>query len=382
MKRTGKPDFKIRPEVLSLKPYVPGKPIDEVRRELGIDRVYKLASNELPYGPVEKVREAIYKAASEIHRYPDSNNYYLLKEISNKFSVPEEKIVFGNGSSELIKLIADCVVTEGDCVVYGDPSFVMYPIVSQGRGARIREIPLKGKNLSHDLNEMLSVVNGSTSMVIICNPNNPTGTITPTEEIEIFLEKVPDEILVVIDEAYAEFVSEKNFKSGVDFFHEGWQNLCVLRSFSKAYGLAGLRVGYGFVPEDLADAVNRVREPFNINLIAQEAALAALDSEDEYVEIRSRVIKERERVTRILAENGFFVPESHANFIFFDTHVDSDILFKEILKEGVIVRTGSIFGEKYKNYIRVTIGTSYENDLFLEKFFELSKELRKGGARL
>lgn len=382
MKRTGKPDFKIRPEVSSLKPYVSGKPIDEVRRELGIDKVYKLASNELPYGPVEKVREAIYRAASEIHRYPDSNNYYLLKAISKKFSIPEEKIIFGNGSSELIKLIADCVVTEGDSVIFAVPSFVMYPIVSQGRGARIREIPLKGENLSHNLEEMLNAIDGSTSMIIICNPNNPTGALTSSREIESFLERVPDEILVLIDEAYAEFVTEEDFKSGVDFFLEGWPNLGVLRSFSKAYGLAGLRIGYGFVPEELAEAVNRIREPFNINLVAQEAALAALESEEEYIEIRKRVIEERERLTAILEENGYCVPKSHANFIFFDTGIDSDILFKELLKVGIIVRTGSIFGEKFKNYIRVTIGTRYENDIFLEKFFELSKALKRGGARL
>ncbi|MCX7831796.1 MAG: histidinol-phosphate transaminase [Actinobacteria bacterium] len=370
--------FKIRPEIYRVSPYIPGKPIDEVKRELGIEDVIKLASNELPYGPPLKVRQAVFEVAKELNRYPDSHSYYLRQKISEKFGISPECIVFGNGSSELIKLIADAVIVEGDRVIYADPSFVMYPIVATSRGAVKVEVPLTADDLAHDLNRMLEMIDDSVTMVIICNPNNPTGTITRKKQIYDFLKNVPPHILIMFDEAYAEFVTDKDFVSGVEIFKEGLPNVCVLRSFSKAYGLAGLRLGYGFVPEELADAVNRIREPFNINLVAQAAALACLDCEEEYEEIRQIVIRERERMEAELSSSGFTVYRSQANFIFVDSSVDSTLVFKKLLKKGVITRDGSIFGERFKTFLRVTIGTPEENDRFLSEFPLVVEEIRRG----
>lgn len=370
--------FKIREHVSKIAPYVPGKPIDEVRREFGLTDVIKLASNELPYGPPQKVREAVFKAARELNRYPDSHCYYLRKYLAEKFQVLPETIVFGNGSSELLKLIADAVVVDGDRVVYARPSFVMYPIITAARGGSSVEVPLREGDLAHDLEAMLQAVDESTSMVIICNPNNPTGTITPKEEIYRFLEKLPEGVLVVFDEAYAEFASDSSYVSGLELFKDGWPNLVVLRSFSKAYGLAGLRLGYGFAPVELAEAINRLREPFNINLVAQEAALAALEVEDEYEKIRAEVIKERSRLEDKLKKEGFKVFPSQANFIFVDAGVDSGKLFQELLKEGIIVRDGRIFGERFKTYLRVTVGTPEENERFLNSFLRLVREIKRG----
>lgn len=370
--------FKIRPEIHKVSPYIPGKPIDEVKRELGIEDVIKLASNELPYGPPLKVRQAVFEVVKEINRYPDSHSYYLRQRISEKFGIRPECIVFGNGSSELIKLIADAVIVEGDKVVYADPSFVMYPIVATSRGAVKVEVPLARNNLSHDLERMLEMIDDSVTMVIICNPNNPTGTITPKEEIYDFLKSVPPHVLIMFDEAYAEFVTDEDFVSGVEIFKEGLPNVCVLRSFSKAYGLAGLRLGYGFLPEELAEAVNRIREPFNINLVAQVAAVACLDCEDEYEEIRNIVIKERERMEAELANAGFTVYKSQANFIFVDSTVDSTLVFKKLLKKGIITRDGSIFGERFKTFLRVTVGTPEENDRFLKEFPLIVEQVKRG----
>lgn len=370
--------FRIRDEVASLSPYVPGKPIDEVRRELGIDRVYKLASNEFPYGPIEAVREAMFKAVSEVHRYPDASSYHLKNAIAERFAVDAASVVFGNGSSELIKLIADCIVTEGDTVVYADPSFVMYPIVAKGRGARVREVPLAADDLSHDLDAMLEAVDGSTALVIICNPNNPTATVTSGDAIRRFLEALPDGPFVLFDEAYYEFVDAPAFVDGLTFLKEGWPNVGVLRTFSKAYGLAGLRVGYGFVPPALADAVNRVREPFNINLVAQAAALAALEHEDEYAELRDELKRERARLLEELRADGYRVFDSQANFVFFDCGVDSDEVFRKLLTHGVIVRTGSIFGERFRTFLRVSVGTRAENDAFLEALRTIMSRSEQG----
>lgn len=374
--RKGDPHtFKIRDDIENVAPYVPGKPIDEVKRELGIQDVIKLASNEMPFGPVEKVREAIFAAASKINYYPDSHSYYLRQRISERFGVDEKLIVFGNGSSELLKLIADCILVEGDAVIYASPSFVMYPIVAAARGARRMEVPLTADELAHDIDAFLEHIDSSTALVILCNPNNPTGTITPADKVERFLEKLPEGVFVLFDEAYAEFVTDDRYVSGLHYFKEGWPNVGVLRSFSKAYGLAGLRIGYGFLPEKLADAVNRIREPFNINLIAQEAALAALDCESEYEELRQIVISERNRLEKELSSRGFRVFPSQANFIFFDTGMDSHTVFTRLLKKGVIVRDGRIFGDRFSSFIRVSIGTRAENDRFLETFFNIA-----GGA--
>lgn len=381
MRRNSDHSFRIRPEIQKVSPYIPGKPIDEVKRELKIDDVIKLASNEMPFMLPEKVLEAIYRAAKNANRYPDSHSYYLRKRISEKFGIDENCIVFGNGSSELIKLIAEALVVEGDRVIFATPSFVMYPIVTASRGGVSVEIDLREEDLSHDVEAMLANVNESTSLVILCNPNNPTGTITRKDQIYRLIEGLPDGVFLLFDEAYAEFVDDPEFISGVDIFKEGWPNVGVLRSFSKSYGLAGLRLGYGFLPEKLADAVNRIREPFNINIVAQEAALAALECEEEFKKMRNEIITERRRLEKELSEIGFKTFTSQANFIFVDSGVDSKEVFKELLKRGVIVRDGSIFGERYKTFLRVTVGTREENNRFLKEFQDVVSLIRREISR-
>lgn len=378
MDRSFNAELKIRPEIFKVSPYVPGKPIDEVKRELGIDDVIKLASNELPFEPPEAVRQALLDVSFELNRYPDSYSYYLRKRISEKFGIDKKNIVFGNGSSELIKLIADALVSKGSRVIYAEPSFVMYPIVVDSRGGEKVEIPLRSKDLAHDLKAMLNAIDEKTSMVIVCNPNNPTGTITPRGEIEEFLELVPDDVFVLFDEAYAEFADSRDFVSGVEFFKQGKPNVGVLRSFSKAYGLAGLRLGYGFLPEKLVDAVDRIREPFNVNLVAQKLSLVALECEDEYEKMRQKVIQERKRMEEKLKESGFKVYPSQANFIFVDSGVNSALVFKELIKKGVIVRDGSIFGPDYQTFLRITVGKEEENDRFINDFIDTVEKIKKG----
>lgn len=378
MDRSFNAELKIRPEIFKVSPYVPGKPIDEVKRELGLDDVIKLASNELPFEPPEAVRQALLDVSFELNRYPDSYSYYLRKRISEKFGIDKKNIVFGNGSSELIKLIADALVSKGSRVIYAEPSFVMYPIVVDSRGGEKVEIPLRSKDLAHDLKAMLNAIDEKTSMVIVCNPNNPTGTITPRGEIEEFLELVPDDVFVLFDEAYAEFADSRDFVSGVEFFKQGKPNVGVLRSFSKAYGLAGLRLGYGFLPEKLVDAVDRIREPFNVNLVAQKLSLVALECEDEYEKMRQKVIQERKRMEEKLKESGFKVYPSQANFIFVDSGVNSALVFKELIKKGVIVRDGSIFGPDYQTFLRITVGKEEENDRFINDFIDTVEKIKKG----
>jgi histidinol-phosphate aminotransferase len=381
MRRNSEHSFRIRQEIERVSPYVPGKPIDEVKRELKIDDVIKLASNEMPFLLPEKVLEAIYRAAKNANRYPDSHSYYLRKRISEKFGIDENSIVFGNGSSELIKLIAEAIVVEGDRVVFATPSFVMYPIVTASRGGVSVEIELVEQDLSHDVDAMLAAVDESTSLVILCNPNNPTGTITGRDQVYRLLEGLPDGVFLLFDEAYAEFVDDPEFVSGVEVFKEGWPNVGVLRSFSKSYGLAGLRLGYGFLPEKLADAVNRIREPFNINIVAQEAALAALDCEEEFERMREEIISERKRLEKELTELGYKTFTSQANFIFVDAGVDSKDVFKELLKRGIIVRDGSIFGARYRTFLRVTVGTREENSRFLREFPDVVEALKRSDIR-
>lgn len=374
-----KHSFKIRPEILNIAPYSPGKPIDEVKRELGLREVIKLASNEFPYAPVDSVKEAIFKAASEINRYPDAQSYYLKKEISEKYSVGEDKIAFGNGSSELLKLIVDCLVVPGDKVIYADPSFVMYPIVTKSRGAKSVPIPLTQSSLSHDIDEFLNQADSSTSLIIICNPNNPTGTITPRREIDKMLTEIGDGTFILFDEAYEEYVDNKNYKSGLKYFKEGWPNIGVIRSFSKAYGLAGLRLGFGFLPEKLVDAVNKIREPFNVNLIGQKAAIAALKAESEYEAIRKKIMIERSALEEQLKEAGFKVYPSQANFVFIDVGVDSTRVFNKLLKKGIIVRNGSIFGKKFETCIRATVGSEDENNKLVSSLKNTVEEIKRKG---
>jgi len=357
------PEFRVPlpEEIRRLKPYVPGKPIEELEREMGITGAVKLASNENPLGPSRNVLSVIEDSFRHIHRYPDGSAFRLKRSLSAYLDVPEERLILGNGSNELLVLLAECVVRPGDEVVFARPAFVVYPLVTQLLRGVARVVPLKGD--THDLEGFASVLSDKTRLVFICNPNNPTGTILSRDAIEEFLGKVSPEALVVLDEAYYEYVEDPSYFETLHLL-ERYPNLAVLRTFSKAFGLAGLRVGYGVAHPTLADAVQRARQPFNVNMLALAAAEAAL-MDREHVR---KVVDLNRRMRRLLEEGlaklGVRVAPSQANFVYF--HVpDAFRIYERLLSRGVIVRP---MGDEA---LRVTTGTEEETRRFLDAFDEV-----------
>lgn len=349
-----------RPAIFDIQPYIPGKPIEEVQRELGITDVIKLASNENPLGPSARAMEALRAWIPEAHLYPDGGAVALKQRIAQAAGVEVRNVIVGNGSDELLKLLAETFLRPGDEVVVADPTFSEYSFAAFLMGARVVRVPLAKER--HDLMAMAAAIGPRTRMVFLCNPNNPTGTIVSAAEVAEFLAAVPEEVLVVFDQAYQEYVDDPEYGDGLPHVLAGHRAI-VLRTFSKIYGLAGLRVGYGLAAPDLIELVERVREPFNVNRAAQVAATAALD-DLEFVE-RSRELNRRER-TRLmtaLAARGLRVVPSQANFLFVDVGVDSVRLFRRMLSQGVIIRTGDIFGRP--TFVRITVGTPEQNDRLL-----------------
>jgi histidinol-phosphate aminotransferase len=344
-------------------PYSPGKPIDEVKRELGLEKVIKLASNESPLPPFPETLEAVEQALAELNRYPDGSCYLLKNQLSDHLDIPEKNLAVGNGSNELIRLIAQAILVPGDEVIAAAPSFVVYPTVTKMMNGKIIEVPLDQHR--HDLPAMSAKISDQTKIIFICNPNNPTGTIVYKDEVDEFLKSVSDDIMVVFDEAYFEYVEDGRFPDGIDYFRQD-RNVAVLRTFSKIYSLAGCRIGYGIVPEYLIDVLDRIREPFNVNALSQAAALASLGDRKE---VAARVKSNAENKKYLYA--GFerlglsYVP-SEANFILVDVKMDSKECFQKLLADGVIVRTGDIFGPGYGTFCRITIGTREENETLIE----------------
>ncbi|MGI6413702.1 MAG: histidinol-phosphate transaminase [Syntrophomonadaceae bacterium] len=349
-----------RPEIFALKPYIPGKPIEEVRRELGIEDIIKIASNENPLGPSPRALEAIGKNLSQISLYPDSNCHYLRTKLSSLWGFEPDAFIIGNGSDELLKLIAETFLNKDDEVIYPEPSFAEYEFVTRIMGAKCVPVPLVDFTL--DLESMLEMVNERTKIVVICNPNNPTGTMVRPAAVDRFMDRIPQDVLVVFDEAYIEYTEEKE-ASALKYVANG-KNVIVLRTFSKIYGLAGLRIGYGVTAPEIADAIGRVREPFNVNMLAQLGSIAALD--DSHHLAMSRKINEagKEYLYKEFDQMGLQYVKTEANFIFVNTGRDCQSVFKSLLNRGIIVRTGDIFG--FPTYIRVTIGTQEQNERFID----------------
>ena len=351
------PEFKVplREQIASIAPYVPGKPIEEVEREYGITGASKIASNENPLGPSPKALEAVRRAASDLHRYPDGSAFRLRRALAGKFGRPEEGILLGNGSNELLVLLAQCVLAPGDEVLFAQPSFVVYPLVTQLFQAKAVTLPLRDD--AHDLQAFSRALTPKSRLVFICNPNNPTGTAVSLLGIEALLKTCSPETLVVLDEAYYEYVELKTYFESLDIL-ERYPNLAVLRTFSKAYGLAGLRVGYGFAHPALAAAVQKVRQPFNVNslsLVGAEAALGDGEFVAKAVALNARM---RSRLQEGLRDLGFQPAPSQANFVYFrDTQAPAH--YEALLRRGVIVRpmgTGAL---------RVTTGSEAETERFL-----------------
>lgn len=358
----------IRHAVLGMTPYVPGKPISEVQRELGLSEVVKLASNENPLGPSPLALQAVQRAAMQMHQYPDASGHDLKLAISNKFGVPPDQIVLGNGSDEIIKLFALVYLEPGDNLVIGNPSFVRYDAAAQIAGSELRRVPLDSE-WRHDLGAMAQAVDRHTKLVFVANPHNPTGTVVDQAAIERFVEKIPRTCLVVLDEAYYEFAAaDPAYGSALELLQRG-ANVAVFRTFSKSYGLAGIRVGYAFAPADTVSAANRAREPFNVNSLAQSAAIAALE-DDEHIQ-RTREVNDSglARVAAFMAGRGFATVPSRANFMCVDVSpagLTGQEAFERLLRRGVIVRSGGPLG--MPNHIRVSIGLPAEMDAFFAAF--------------
>ncbi len=354
--------------IKKLKPYEGGKPIEELRRELNLSgEIIKLASNENPLGASKKAVEAIKKAADSVYSYPDGNSYYLKKKISKKLGVGEDNVIFGNGSDELIELIYRTFATdEKDEILYCYPTFIEYKLIGMAFNKKLIELPLK--NYEYDTYGILNHINKNTRIIFLNIPNNPTGTMIKYEDILKIIEKAHNNCLIVIDEAYYEYaIAEDDYKELLGLCE--MDNVILLRTFSKAYGLAGLRIGYGIANSEIISTLNRTRPPFNVNLVAQIAALAALD-DDEHV---ARSVENNKKGKKFLY--GEFdnlhidYVKTYANYILFDAGKSADKVYDELLRRGVIIRSMSGYG--YKNFLRVTVGTPHENEVFIEKLKEV-----------
>jgi len=341
--------------ILGLSPYQGGKPIDELARELGLKNITKLASNENPLGVSPAVKEAVFNSLSSINRYPDGNCFELKKAIAEKLAVMPDMVSLGNGSNELLELIARVFVSKKtDEVIFSQYAFVVYPLVTQALGATAKISP--ANNYGHDLNSMLSLISKNTKLIFVANPNNPTGTLLSDDELYSFLNKVPKLIPVVLDQAYFEYLNVDD--NAIDWLKE-FENLIITRSFSKAYGLAGLRVGYSVCSPLIADFINRIREPFNVNYTAQVAAIAALSDDDHLKDSVEVNTKGYEQLTKGFDSLKLKYIPSHANFVAVEFS-NAMNTYNNLLKEGVIVRPVEMSG-----YLRISIGTSDENEHLL-----------------
>ena len=342
--------------IRDLVPYPPGKPMEELKREYGIEDVIKMASNENPLGPSPKAREAVQEIAGRLNIYPDGSGYYLKQALSDHLGVPAECIVLGNGSNELIELLVRVLVREGDNVVTSFPSFLVYQKMVQSVGGENRVVPLK--DFMHDLDAIVGQVDNRTRLIFLDNPNNPTGTVIQPDRIEEFLDALPADVAVVLDEAYMEFVSSGSTVSGMEYLGKD-ERVVTLRTFSKAYGLGGLRLGYGVMDTGLAGYLERVRQPFNVNSAAQAAGLAAL-KDREHLSASIALVEEGKRFFQEeLPRLGATVFPSHTNFILVDVGRDAKMVYEAMLRQGVIVRPMTSYG--FTTHIRITLGLPEEN---------------------
>ena len=347
--------------IRDLIPYPPGKPLEELEREYGITGSIKMASNENSLGPSPKAVQAIAGALTNLHRYPDGSCFYLAQALAGKLGVAPEQIVFGNGSDEIIALLAAALVMPGDEVISSKPSFLVYPKVAQAQGGINRVVPLT--EMHHDLDAIVSQITARTRLIFLDNPNNPTGTIFTQETFEAFLRQVPDEVVTVLDEAYLDFV-DLDKRIDVRGYLSGPKPVVGLRTFSKAYGLAGLRVGYGLMSPEIADCLHRVRGPFNVNSLAQIGAIAALDDEAHYQKTMAMTKDGIAWLSKGLAALGVTPLPTQTNFFLVDLHRDGKAFYQAMLKKGVIVRPMTAYD--LPTYIRITVGTAAENERLLQ----------------
>lgn len=355
--------------IASLVAYPPGKPIEEVEREYGIKGSIKLASNENPLGPSPKAVEAIQSHVAAIHRYPDGSCYYLKERLAERLAIPKNRIILGNGSNEIIELLVRTFLRPGDEAVMAHPAFIVYQLIVQAAGGKNIILPLK--EFTHDLDAMAGAVTGKTRLVFITNPNNPTGTIVKRNEFERFLKRVPEDVIVVMDEAYFEYVADPEYPNGMDYIND--RLVISLRTFSKIYGLAGLRIGYGVASEEIINYLEKVRQPFNVNSLAQVAAMAALDDQGH---VEKSIRTNSDGLLYLYGEldrMGLGYVKSHANFLLVDMKGDGVKVYQELMKKGVIVRPMGVYD--LKNHLRITVGLPEENKRFIEALKGVIKQV-------
>lgn len=355
--------------IQKIAPYQGGKPITELAREMHLNEedIVKLASNENPLGISPKADYAIQEAILEIARYPDGNSFALREAVSNKFNVSPDQIVFGNGSNDILELVARAYLSADSEVIYSQHAFAVYPLVTQAMGAKGVVVP--AKDFGHDLSAMLAAVTDKTSLIFIANPNNPTGTLLAKDALFAFLQQVPKNVLVVLDEAYDEYLPAEHKSQAISWLNE-FDNLLISRTFSKAYGLAGLRIGFGLCHAQIADMMNRVRQPFNVNSVAQAAAVASL-ADDDFVE-RSYALNQAgmAQLKQGFDQLGLSYIPSFANFISVKVG-DAATINQKLLQNGVIVRP--VANYEMPEYLRVSIGLFSENAKFLDVLAKILK---------
>ncbi len=346
--------------VQTLVPYQPGKPISELERELGLTEIVKLASNENPLGPSEKVKLAIQASFADLSRYPDGNGFALKAALSAKWGVESNQITLGNGSNEILELLARAFLTTENEVIFSQHAFAVYPLVTQAVGAQAKVVP--AIDYGHDLNGMLAAISDKTRLIFIANPNNPTGTYLTEEALKTFLAVVPGHVICVLDEAYYEYVAKDDYPDSIAWLTD-FPNLLITRTFSKAYGLAGLRIGYSLSSSEMADILNRVRQPFNNNALALAAAEVAVNDTEYLAETVALNNAGMQQLTSAFAEMGLAWIESVGNFVAVDMQREATSINTALLHEGVIVRP--VANYEMPNHLRISIGTQSENDFFI-----------------
>lgn len=359
-------------QILDLPPYQPGKSIEDVKRQYGLEKIVKLASNENPYGSSEKVMAAIHNISSSLALYPDGYATNLRNALAEQLKVQPDQLIFGNGSDELILVISRSLLLPGTNTVMASPTFPQYKHNAVVEGAEVREVPLV--NGEHDLEAMLKAIDENTKVVWVCSPNNPTGVYIPNEKLVEFLDQVPQNVLVVLDEAYYEYVKTDDYYDAISLT-SSYPNLIVLRTFSKIYGIASLRVGYGVANSSIIAALEPVREPFNVNTFAQVAAIAALEDQSFVEDCRQRNREGLEQFYQFCTDNQLDFYPSQGNFILIDFKVDGNEVFQYLLERGYIVRSGKALG--FPTSVRITVGSKEQNEGVLA---ELSQFLQLKAA--
>lgn len=358
------------PGVQNLHPYTPGKPIEEVQRELGLTEVAKLASNENTLGPSPKAQAAVKAVAENMSYYPDGSGYELKHLLASELNVNMDQITLGNGSNELLEVIPHAFLAKEQNAVYSQYAFIIYANIVQAIGAKGIEVP--AQDWGHDLDAMAAAVNDETKLVFVANPNNPSGTWHDKDAIKAFLDKIPEHVIVILDEAYFEYVDSSQNPDGVSLLGD-YPNLIVTRTFSKAYGLAGLRVGYAVSSPEIADMLNRVRAPFNVNIMAQAAAIATYQDKEYLQRVRQSNDAGMTQICEGIKALGFDYIPSVANFVCLDVGHDAMAAYDSMLHDGVIVRPIGPYG--MVNHLRVTIGQPHENAKFLDALANYKSKL-------